>query len=46
VEAEADYALPCWAGVVPLALQARAPVPDVRLAPGTPLPQEVAAYMR
>lgn len=46
VEAEADYALPCWAGVIPVGLQARAPVPDDRLAPGTPLPQEVAFYTR
>lgn len=46
VETEADYALPCWAGVVPLALQAQAPIPDARLAPGTPLPREVAFYTR
>src|SRR6185312_8097123 len=46
VEAQADYALPCWAGVVPLGIQARAPVPDERLAPGTPLPREVAFYTR
>ena len=46
VEAEADYALPCWAGVVPLALQARAPVPDSRLPPATPLPRGVAFYTR
>lgn len=46
VEAEEDYALPCWAGVVPLALQARAPVPDSRLPPDTPLPREVAFYTR
>jgi hypothetical protein len=31
---EADYALPCWAGVIPLALQPLAPVADPRLAPG------------
>jgi nitroimidazol reductase NimA-like FMN-containing flavoprotein (pyridoxamine 5'-phosphate oxidase superfamily) len=46
VEAEADYALPCWAGVVPLALQARTPVPDSRLPPATPLPRGVAFYTR
>jgi len=46
VEAEEDYALPCWAGVVPLALQARAPVPDARLPADTPLPREVAFYTR
>ena len=46
VEAEADYALPCWAGVLPLSLQPQAPVPDARLAPGTALPPEVAFYTR
>ncbi len=46
VEAEADYALPCWAGVVPLTLQAQAPVADARLAPGTAVPREVAFYTR
>jgi uncharacterized protein len=46
VEAEADYALPCWAGVVPLALQARTPVPDSRLPPATPPPRGVAFYTR
>ena len=35
---EEDYALPCWAGVLPLRTAAGEPVPDERLAPGTPLP--------
>lgn len=34
VDDEADYALPVWAGVVPLRLTAEAPVPDGRLAEG------------
>ena len=34
VDDEADYALPVWAGVVPLRLTAEAPVPDDRLAEG------------
>lgn len=46
LDSEADYALPYWAGVVPLALQAREPVPDSRLAPGVSLPAEVAFYTR
>jgi hypothetical protein len=46
IDAEADYALPCWAGVLPLAVQAQAPIADARLIPGVPLPQEVAAYDR
>jgi len=38
VDDEEDYALPVWAGVVPLALTTGTPVPDARLAPGTPVP--------
>ena len=34
IDDEEDYALGCWAGVIPLALQPRAPVPDPRRAPG------------
>jgi hypothetical protein len=29
IDDEPDYALPCWAGVIPLALTAGAPIPDV-----------------
>jgi nitroimidazol reductase NimA-like FMN-containing flavoprotein (pyridoxamine 5'-phosphate oxidase superfamily) len=35
---EADYALPIWAGVLPLALVSGAPEPDPRLQTGIPLP--------
>ena len=38
IDDEEDYALPVWAGVVPLEMQAGTPVPDERLAPDTPLP--------
>lgn len=38
IEDEADHALPCWAGVVPLALHAGPPQPDAHLPPGTPTP--------
>lgn len=31
---EEDYELPIWAGVLPLAMQANAPIPDARLAAG------------
>lgn len=41
---EEDYALPMWAGVLPLALRAEAPVPDPRLAEGTPVPSYVLNY--
>jgi len=43
---EEDYALPAWAGVIPLALQAGAPEPDARLAAGVALPAYVSAYRR
>ncbi len=35
---EEDYALPVWAGVVPLETVARDPTPDSRLNPTTPVP--------
>lgn len=38
VDDEEDYALDVWAGEIPLRLTAGAPVPDPRLAPGTPFP--------
>src|SRR5262245_13627883 len=38
VDDEEDYALPVWAGVLPLALVPGAPEPDERLAPGTAVP--------
>ena len=43
---EEDYALPVWAGVLPLSLQAGAPVPDDRLAPGVALPGSVDGWRR
>jgi len=41
---EEDYALPVWAGVLPLILTPRAAIPDPRLAEGTPLPEYVCHY--
>lgn len=38
---EEDYALPVWAGVVPLQLQAKTPIADSRLAEGIEVPQYV-----
>ncbi len=38
---EQDYALPVWAGVVPLSLEAKTPEPDSRLAVGTKVPQYI-----
>jgi nitroimidazol reductase NimA-like FMN-containing flavoprotein (pyridoxamine 5'-phosphate oxidase superfamily) len=41
-----DYALPHWAGVLPLALVAGHPVADPRLPPGTVLPASVRGWRR
>jgi nitroimidazol reductase NimA-like FMN-containing flavoprotein (pyridoxamine 5'-phosphate oxidase superfamily) len=41
---EEDYALPAWAGVVPLSLKAGEPVPCPRLAPGIEVPSYARSY--
>jgi hypothetical protein len=43
---EEDYALPAWAGVIPLSSQARAPEPDPRLDAGVAPPAYVTGYRR
>jgi nitroimidazol reductase NimA-like FMN-containing flavoprotein (pyridoxamine 5'-phosphate oxidase superfamily) len=43
---DADYALPIWAGVLPLRLLAGAPVADPKLPVDVPLPEHVARYTR
>jgi uncharacterized protein len=43
---EEDYALPIWAGVVPLRLVAGDPVNDPRLPAGIPVPEYAAHYKR
>jgi uncharacterized protein len=43
---EEDYALPIWAGVVPLQQQALAPINDPRLLDGIELPAYAATYRR
>ena len=43
---EADYALPIWAGVVPLRLQAEAPEPDARNLPTVAAPPYARSYSR
>ncbi|MGH8907302.1 MAG: pyridoxamine 5'-phosphate oxidase family protein [Egibacteraceae bacterium] len=40
-----DYALPVWAGVVPLAPRPRTPAADPRLPAGVPLPASVKAFI-
>jgi hypothetical protein len=46
VDDEEDYALPVWAGVVPVGQVAGEPLADERLAPGTPLPGHVERIRR
>jgi uncharacterized protein len=43
-DAYADYALPIWAGELPLRLQALAPVADPQLPTGIPVPEHVQTY--
>ena len=43
---EEDYALPCWAGVLPLKLTALAPQPDPRLPAGVALPAGLERWSR
>jgi len=40
---EEDYALPVWAGVIPLKLVAQSPVSDERLSNGIPIPDYAAS---
>jgi nitroimidazol reductase NimA-like FMN-containing flavoprotein (pyridoxamine 5'-phosphate oxidase superfamily) len=46
LDAEADYALSCWAGVLPLELTAHAAIPDPRLPVDIPVPAAVAHWQR
>jgi len=43
---EADHAIPCWAGEIPLKLCAQVPVPDPRLGADVPVPDTVRRYAR
>jgi len=43
---EEDYALPVWAGIVPLHLQSEAPIRDERCDPAIPTPAYAAKYKR
>jgi nitroimidazol reductase NimA-like FMN-containing flavoprotein (pyridoxamine 5'-phosphate oxidase superfamily) len=43
---EEDYALPVWAGILPLALTPGSPIPDSRLDPAISVPPYVAAWSR
>jgi uncharacterized protein len=46
IDDEDDYSFPTWAGVVPLQLVAGAPIDDVRLQPGTKIPEYARHYGR
>jgi nitroimidazol reductase NimA-like FMN-containing flavoprotein (pyridoxamine 5'-phosphate oxidase superfamily) len=46
VDDEEDYALPIWAGVVPLQMVAQAPVPDPRITNGVEIPEYVMRYQK
>jgi uncharacterized protein len=41
---EEDYSLPVWAGILPVKLEAKTPIPDPRLPEGVYLPQYILNY--
>jgi nitroimidazol reductase NimA-like FMN-containing flavoprotein (pyridoxamine 5'-phosphate oxidase superfamily)/GNAT superfamily N-acetyltransferase len=41
---EEDYALPHWAGVIPLRTEALSPIADSRLTPGIAMPRNISEY--
>ena len=45
LDAEPDYALPHWAGMIPLRLMAGTPIPDRRLDPSVAMPRHVSEYL-
>jgi len=46
IDDEEDYALPIWAGVLPLRLEPHPPISDARLAPGIAIPGYILKYSR
>lgn len=46
VDDEEDYALPIWAGVLPLALVPGVPIEDGRNVPGVAVPESASSYAR
>ncbi|MGK7951875.1 MAG: pyridoxamine 5'-phosphate oxidase family protein [Xenococcaceae cyanobacterium] len=44
VDAEKDYELPIWAGVIPLNITPGKPISDPRLSPDIPIPASVRSY--
>jgi hypothetical protein len=41
---EEDYALPIWAGIIPLALSAGEPIADPRMINGVQVPEHVLSF--
>jgi nitroimidazol reductase NimA-like FMN-containing flavoprotein (pyridoxamine 5'-phosphate oxidase superfamily) len=41
---ESDYGLPVWAGVLPLEMKSRSPIPDDKLIKGVTLPDYIRRY--
>jgi hypothetical protein len=46
IDDEADYQLPVWAGILPLALEARSPLADPRVPDGAVVPDYVLSYRK
>ena len=46
IDDDADYALPIWAGVVPVTTIYGTPIPDPALRFDLPVPANVASYQR
>jgi nitroimidazol reductase NimA-like FMN-containing flavoprotein (pyridoxamine 5'-phosphate oxidase superfamily) len=46
IDDEEDYALPVWAGVLPLPVTPAEPIPDTRLNAETPVPNYMCGYKR
>ncbi len=45
IDDDADYALPVWAGVLPVRQVQAAPIPDPKLASGIEFPENLSAYL-
>lgn len=46
IDDEEDYAIPVWAGVLPVSLDAGTPLPDNRLSPEIAVPEYVRTYLQ
>jgi len=46
IDDEEDYSFPTWAGVIPLEMVARTPIPDERCDPKLPVPAYASKYTR